>query len=84
MSRHDEECERWHLMPSLSKFTFKPMSIPEPWWYRQAWAGWYWLEFAVLQWNPAFRPKQPALTFGVTIRFRGRTWRLIRVIKEGT
>lgn len=65
-----------HVLPTVSRFTFRPMSITGPWWFRSAWAGWYWLEASVIIWDQHTYPNEPGATFTITLRLRGRVWTL--------
>ena len=80
---HDcgEECPRIHvrdLIPTLARHTFSPRAGQwqgsNPWWFRTAWVGWKWLEFSVIDWDPATYPNEPGVTFSITVRAFGRVW----------
>lgn len=72
----DDEQDGCRILPTVSRFTFRPMSIKGPWWFRSAWAGWYWLEASVIIWDPTTYPNEPGATFTVTLRLRGHVWSL--------
>ena len=69
----EEEVGRPWWRP-YDRFTFRPMSIDGPWWFRTAWAGWYWLEFSLIEWNARVYPREPAFTYTIHVRLFGKIW----------
>jgi hypothetical protein len=74
MTCPSEEPEGRPWWRPFDRFTFRPLSTKGPWWFRSAWAGWYWLEFSLINWGRETYPKEPAFTYTITVRLFGHIW----------